>query len=157
MDFYGLHGDDRSEKVRCEQVAALGSIAGPAIVAGDLNGLWRHTRTARTLRALRPVADTLYSRDPTSYRDSVIARGRLGSLARRLCSMAEGTMLETLSKSGLKDADPTMQPTKGIVQLDHILITDGLAIDSFTAHNTMAISDHKPISARLGLIGQDVL
>lgn len=151
VDFYGLHGDDRSEGMRREQAVALGAIASPAIVAGDLNNLWRHAPTARVLRALRPLADILPATEPTAARTPLLTRGRTGSLARRLGEMAEGTMLDMLSEYGLKDADPNLQPTKGFAQLDHILVTDGVIVDGFTVHGKTSVSDHRAISARVRL------
>jgi len=148
ITFAGVHMDDRNEAARLDQVAMLPDVD---VLMGDLNALHAKTPIARALRTIKPFTELLPEVDPNPIK----TRNKLLlaiSHGQRLARMADGRTLARLSALGLRDADPSHHPTlAGIVQLDHILISDRMKVENFQVHTDIDLSDHKPISANLSL------
>lgn len=147
-DFIGVHLDDRSESGRLKQTTALlGLVGEKAIIGGDFNALYKEDKTARVLRAARPIAKLLPAVDPRpDFRPPKLKR--LGSLAGRLTDMAQGTTMQEFEAAGFQDADPSHQPTKGPVCIDHIVYR-GMRLLSQRTHPASNMSDHRAVGAEL--------
>lgn len=140
----GMHGDDRSEERRLAQVEGLETVIDrdnmlPTVLAGDLNMLQRNDPKARLVRSLgfRAAGHLL----PTPY---------MRSQARRLSEMGQGEAFSQLTQRfGLTETAPKRFPTKGWFQLDHILISSGVTLESFTIERRPRpwYTDHNAISA----------
>ncbi len=142
---FGLaeHSDDRSEDYRVAMVDSFGDqIAhGPLDQVdfdfGDLNSthggdMWSRILTSGFVRA----------------RARSINNPRVYSLATRLIAMNEGRALESRKRLGFHDADARHRGTKGIFQLDHILVRGGVIATDFKRHKVKG-TDHRGITARL--------
>lgn len=123
-----------------------------AAIVGDLNATHKKGFTPTALRVARPFAELFPSLDPRPGFD-VPKIKRLGSLAQRLSSMATGKTLQVIEAADFIDADFSTQPTmtKGPikVQLDHIMVRNLPIIEATTVGPQSALSDHRPISAKL--------
>lgn len=146
VTFGGIHLDDRNEHERLLQASLTPDVD---ILMGDFNALHANTPIARVLRPLSLVTERLPEFNP----DTATTKNKLamiGSLAQRLVRMADGSTLKHLEARGYHDIDHLRRPTmRGLVQLDHIMVSDRLSADNFQVHNDVHLSDHKPISARL--------
>lgn len=163
IDVFGVHLEDRSEDGRLWQAGALLKEAAydRTILAGDFNAMHANAPIARVLRAMGPLANRLPAGEPGTHQSKL---ARIGSLSQRLAEMADGRTMEAMVKDGFIDADPKRQATirrLGLlaVQLDHIMVGDGLeATDFYIANDIvgkyaprgMKISDHFPIVATVG-------
>lgn len=151
FDRYGLWPDDPEEARKRQVRTIVGQRAlnqgGPAILLADLNAMHKSDPIAKNLRRIRPLVGLLPSQDPGIPQNKL---ERLGSLAKRLCSMAEGGVLQELYQQGFYDADrfyqPTMQKGPVSVQLDHVMLRAAEA-RAFAVHSHDGLSDHSPISA----------
>lgn len=153
----GVHLDDRSEATRLVQASDLLQQLDPAqynIILGDFNGMHRADPRARALRAARPLALALPSVDPGETAPYLPKLHRAGSLASRLTDMANGSLMDQFAQSGYEDVSRDYQPTKGPVQLDHIVSNlralhpaDQWLRIVQVHETTKAESDHRPISA----------
>lgn len=151
----GAHLDDRREQRRLLQAVTLiesmkssdsAAEETPQIIAGDLNAMHGHNAKARLLRAVKPLAELL----PTSEPGQLTSRtARIGSLATRLCGMADGSTLDFIEQMGFTDIDFRHRPTKGFANLDHIFISAGLSSENFCVHDKHPYSDHRAISAKI--------
>lgn len=158
-NFYGVHLDDRSETMRHRQVARLLRRSGisDAIIAGDFNAMHKDDARARALRLSGIVARRLPTIEPGLYHtlSSTEKRKytlhRVGSLATRLVEMADGNTMLRLTDAGYEDADPERQPTKGPVQIDHIMHTSDILVVKNTVVDESGLSDHRAITATLSV------
>lgn len=148
----GVHLDDRHEETRQNQAMALFDQLsdGNSVVLGDFNAMHAADPWSRRLRAVRPVVpriqrplvvDTLKER--LQYKASLVAR---------LTDMAHGGTMELFENASYCDVDEAHQPTKGPVQLDHIMKNfheeSGLSVGEYRLEeSTKAESDHRPLSA----------
>jgi len=145
--------DDRAEARRVGQTLKLLELfqdeqdgSCPSVIAGDLNAMHRLEIRSALIRAVQPIAERLPYGEP-GFEASKIAR--IGSLARRLSEMADGTTLRLFENAGYRDSDSAHLHTKGIAQLDHILHTAELYSppDSFQSIKANGLSDHRIIRA----------
>lgn len=145
-----VHLDDRAETLRMKQTGAIAKFlhanAMPAIMLGDFNAVW-DGRMARVLRSRfsRRLAGCM----PGKW---------LRSVAVRFADMASGTVLQFLKDNArMNEADRLHQatatpklhgvewlPSIRIAQLDHILISDELAVDGVSVMPDGG-SDHRAI------------
>ena len=119
------------------------------VFAGDMNALHRWDPIAlalRTTKILRPLSDRLPVGVPGT-RQSMIARGN--SLYQRLVEMGDGGTLQLMKNAGYRDADDSRLPTKGFVQLDHIMVPKNVSVEDFERLDVYGLSDHLGIRARL--------
>jgi endonuclease/exonuclease/phosphatase family metal-dependent hydrolase len=158
--FIGVHLDDRLETTRRRQVqsiaARLADMQSPQIVAGDLNTMHRSSQYGWLLRSIgifTPIIPVINPGETASNRISQKV-GRVGSLATRLAQMANGGAIAELEMLGLRDVDPTFQPTipseKPKFQLDHVMISHHFGSDSsLLVLDHDSASDHRAIVADL--------
>jgi endonuclease/exonuclease/phosphatase family metal-dependent hydrolase len=164
FDWYGVHLFDRyktwpDESRRRMQLHDLYKQLDPARpigIAGDFNALDSSLR-ARAIHLSGAVAQYVPSAEPG--RADYTGIRKIGSLSRRLASMATGSVLRDLKGEGFVNADPAKRPTmpssRPIADLDHIMIR-GLEAHNFMVHphvvdNGAQISDHRAISASIRL------
>jgi len=146
----GLHLDDRAEARRAGQalelLEGLQDESQPCVIAGDFNAMHRSEARSALARAAGPIAEILPYGEP-GFESTMLAR--LGSLARRLSGMADGTTLQLFEAAGYHESDSFHLHTTGFVQLLHILHTAGLYSppDSFQSIKAKRLSDHRIISA----------
>lgn len=159
---YGAHFDDRKESTRLGQAHRIieahngkrymddqSGEASPMVLAGDLNSVYPKSPLALALRASRVVTTFLPKVNPGENAPNLRRLRRVASLGYRAGGMAAGHTISYLTKeAGLIDADPNRTPTKGFMQLDHILHTPNLGSGAFKVHGR-ATSDHHPISTKI--------
>lgn len=157
----GVHLDDRTEVRRMSQTSMLLRWLNPArpnVVMGDMNAMHRQDLMARALRLFTTAAYRLPSVDPGEQAPNLAWLRRKGSLSQRLTDMATGYVIATMEESGYRDADPVHQPTKGAVQLDHIMANthtlpdykSWLSISQTQVEDMVkGESDHRPISTTI--------
>ncbi len=154
----GVHLDDRAEVTRLEQASNLvGSLDEDDhnVLMGDFNAMHHHDIRARLLRMTGPTVRLLPSVDPGEQAPNLAKLRRIGSLSQRLAGMATGSALQYLHDVGYRDVDEQLRPTKGPVQLDHILTNFDelhrghyLNVGDYRVDESSAgESDHRPISA----------
>ncbi len=139
------HWDDRNSTLRRGMTKAFISQlkpGEPTVLVGDLNNQHASDRGAQVLQStlVRGISRLV----PESM--------RIGSLLHRSIEMADGEVLSELQACNFTDADLDHTPTMKfmgvpLMQLDHMMYTQGLvrAVD-FRAHDLPG-SDHRPISA----------
>lgn len=145
--FFGVHFDDRNESLRRDMGRALLAASDPrytrTIALGRLNSMHDYSPVAQLVG--NPVVGAV---------SRCLPHRRMRSLATRLNQMAQGTVLRDLEKQAFdpnypdevlddlyKSADPYDRATRGMTQLDHILIgqhkAGGITFveDSFEVHS----------------------
>lgn len=146
----GAHFDDRHEQTRQEQAFAavvLLASAERACIVGDLNALHEESKQARVLRSISSMVRHLPYTNP--YPGQPMSLQRVGSIAQRLCGMADGGTIQILRDGGYRDADKNRQATwRGVAQIDHIMHNNKLVATSFEL-GAAGLSDHRPVTARL--------
>lgn len=158
---YGVHFDDRQHTTRANQARRIIETQkrfvedynrepneSAYIVAGDFNDMPRDGLRATALRASYLITKHLPSVEPRHEAKHFHQVKHFSSLAQRLGQMANGNVLQLFEEAGLTDADPTSQPTKGPVQLDHIMYSTGLVASDFKLHDKYP-SDHHAISVTI--------
>lgn len=159
LDIVGVHLDDRRELTRMEQTKALLAqldAENHNVVMGDFNAMHRTDSKARILRLMRPFARALPVVDPGETAPNLAKLRRVGSLSSRLTDMANGSTMNRFRAADYIDVDEQHQPTRGPVQLDHILTNFHsknnaaayLDIGDYQVHEVTSVeSDHRPVSA----------
>lgn len=160
---YGVHLDDRSEKVRIEMAKDLKRISSKCkediLILGDYNAMHKEDWKSKVLRN-------------SFVRKSFLALGRVMAdkerIIARTLDMALGTALEVLTKDGgFKDIDQKMRPTTTLkmrdreflpsfrlTQIDHILYKFNkksirrIDFESYKIYQDLG-SDHRAISINL--------
>ncbi len=146
ISLVGAHFDDRTEQTRIRQALAYTEqeTSSLRILAGDLNSMHQDDSRARSLRS--PLATLAFKRLP----------GRYKSFGDRLQEMARGDSMQIIEDGGLIDSDPSYAPTIrvanrfGVAQLDHILHSSGIRVNSFEVGESRP-SDHNLVIANLSL------
>ena len=156
VQILATHLDDRSEELRDKQIDDVISYINeseiPVIMLGDFNAMWR-TKRARILgsRAMRFIARHI---PHAGIRDTAV----------RLTDMATGSVLQRLAlEANMRDADPkkratttpkmrdiSFMPSIRLVQIDHILMSDGVEAEDYAVGGDGG-SDHRAISATIHL------
>lgn len=160
---YGVHLDDRLEKVRIEMAKDLKRISSKRkediLILGDYNAMHKEDWKSKVLRN-------------SFVRKSLLALGRVIAdkerIIARTLDMALGTALEVLTKDGgFKDIDQKMRPTTTLkmrdreflpsfrlTQIDHILYKFNkksikrIDFESYKIYQDLG-SDHRAISINL--------
>lgn len=152
IDVIGVHLDDRTEKTRRLQAASVlgaAAVGRTTILAGDMNAMHRWNAMAVVSRAagvLRPLSDRLPVGVPGTEQSPM---ARMNSLYRRVNDMADGGTMELMKRDGYRDADICRFPTKGMLQLDHIMVPENVYVADLERLDVNGLSDHLAIRADL--------
>jgi endonuclease/exonuclease/phosphatase family metal-dependent hydrolase len=155
--FIGIHLDDRSETLRQNQLTDLLPILNsskiPTVMMGDYNAMHGTTLRARLIK--QPLIKILLTHIPASKHTKYVFK--------RTIEMANGSTLGSIeSETGLYDVDKkkratsTMKmrpyewmPSIRLVDIDHMFVSEDVAVDSFTISPLDGGSDHRIISANV--------
>jgi endonuclease/exonuclease/phosphatase family metal-dependent hydrolase len=156
--FLGIHLDDRSEDLRRIQlndlIPIINSSKLPTILMGDYNSMHGSTRRAKFLK----------SRFVWVLKHMVPSKS-LRSFVDRAIDMATGSILASLqAETELKDVDvhrratttPKLRqhpwlPSVRLIDIDHALVSDDIAIEQFSIGKHDSGSDHRPITITFSL------
>ena len=155
----GIHFDDRTESRRLRQVKDVVSYVKqqkiPVVLMGDFNAMYGDRRIAGLLRrrAVRFIA-------------RLLRRYFIGTVLSRIAGMAEGTTLKglytalelrTVNARHRATTTPKMRhtswlPSIRLLEIDHILISSGLAAKNFMI-DADGGSDHRLLSVEISVSG----
>jgi endonuclease/exonuclease/phosphatase family metal-dependent hydrolase len=148
----GIHLDDRSEALRQRQLVDLIPIINNSttdtIMVGDFNAMHGMTRRALFIKTwlIRGMATLLPSRD-------------IRRIAQNVIEMANGSILSSIeSETSLRDIDPhksaTVTPKRRgyeflpsirLLDIDHIMVSEGLITKDFEIGRFDGGADHRPL------------